>query len=58
MLAGTRAPPVDARWIPDEAPFGETRSQLDECFAGERSEFHVPLAREGSPFQRAFWGRC
>ncbi len=32
-------------------------TQLAEYFAGERTDFDVPLALEGTPFQRAVWER-
>jgi methylated-DNA-[protein]-cysteine S-methyltransferase len=31
------------------------RGQLDEYFAGERSEFDLPLAPRGTPWQEAVW---
>src|SRR3954469_21706988 len=33
----------------------EARRQLGEYFAGSRERFDVPLAPEGTPFQRAIW---
>jgi len=33
----------------------EVERQLREYFAGERREFDLPLAPEGTPFQRAVW---
>jgi methylated-DNA-[protein]-cysteine S-methyltransferase len=38
-------------------PVGEARRQLREYFAGRRSDFDVPLAPEGTAFQRAVWQR-
>lgn len=38
-------------WIYKEEPFVEVRRQLAEYFAGERKEFDVPLALEGTDFQ-------
>lgn len=35
--------------------FAETRSQLGEYFAGERTTFDLPLAPIGTDFQRAVW---
>ncbi|MGH8746124.1 MAG: methylated-DNA--[protein]-cysteine S-methyltransferase, partial [Burkholderiales bacterium] len=40
---------------PQAAPLAETRRELDEYFAGKRRKFDVPLAAEGTPFQRAVW---
>jgi methylated-DNA-[protein]-cysteine S-methyltransferase len=38
-----------------EATLGETVSQLDEYFAGLRTEFDLPLDPQGTPFQLAAW---
>lgn len=38
-------------WIYKEEPFAEVRRQLAEYFAGERKEFDVPLALDGTEFQ-------
>ena len=40
---------------PQAAPLAETRRELDEYFSGKRRKFDVPLAAEGTPFQRAVW---
>lgn len=48
---------------PDPATFGEAvaygfedlRRELGEYFAGERRAFSVPVAPEGTPFQRRVW---
>jgi methylated-DNA-[protein]-cysteine S-methyltransferase len=56
----------DARHLPPAAQFGvpdtganpilrEAARQLDEYFDGERTEFDLPLAAEGTPFQRRVW---
>ena len=34
----------------------ETASQLDEYFAGERSDFDVPMELDGTDFQCEVWG--
>jgi methylated-DNA-[protein]-cysteine S-methyltransferase len=34
---------------------GRTRRQLTEYFAGERRDFDLPLAPQGTPFQRRVW---
>src|SRR5579872_1493286 len=36
-------------------PVGEAMRQLREYFAGERAEFDLPLAPEGTAFQRSVW---
>ena len=33
----------------------ETATQLEEYFAGERTEFDVPMELDGTPFQREVW---
>ena len=38
-----------------DAPFAETYRQLKEYFAGQRTEFDLPLAIDGTPFQRRVW---
>ncbi len=51
------------RHLPDPATFGERDDtiaqaaidQLGEYFAGERTEFDVPLAPRGTAFQRQVW---
>ncbi|HEY1626610.1 MAG TPA: methylated-DNA--[protein]-cysteine S-methyltransferase [Streptosporangiaceae bacterium] len=39
----------------DPAWFDEVKTQLDAYFAGELTEFKLPLAPTGSPFQLAVW---
>ena len=39
----------------DPGGFGMVESQLDEYFAGRRTEFTIPLAPVGTPFQRDVW---
>jgi len=48
---------VDPVWRrdPASAPLAQARRQFDEYFAGKRKAFDVPLAPEGTPFQRAVW---
>ena len=38
-------------WIYKEQPFEEVRKQLSEYFAGERTEFDLPLSLHGTEFQ-------
>jgi methylated-DNA-[protein]-cysteine S-methyltransferase len=47
------ARPADAK--SDAAPFRAAIAQLEEYFAGERREFSLPLAAEGTDFQREVW---
>lgn len=39
----------------DDTLFADVVTQLDEYFAGERTEFTVPLAPRGTEFQRRVW---
>jgi methylated-DNA-[protein]-cysteine S-methyltransferase len=50
-----RCPPAPADGARDETAFDGVREQLDEYFAGTRTEFDVPLALDGSPFQVEVW---
>ena len=54
-------------WLPNERRHGrrdvddvppvlkETATQLEEYFAGERTEFDLPMELDGTPFQREVW---
>ncbi|HEX6995238.1 MAG TPA: methylated-DNA--[protein]-cysteine S-methyltransferase [Gammaproteobacteria bacterium] len=55
FTAGTRpeGPPDDAH--EDPRPFERVAAQLREYFEGVRREFDVPLAPQGTPFQRRVW---
>jgi len=50
-----RAAAVKASWKPDEAPFVEVVRQLQAYFDGERKEFDLLLAPEGTDFQLDVW---
>lgn len=58
-LPGSRPPPGPspsargARGIP--APLLDAVRQLEEYFAGRRRQFDLPLALDGTPFQREVW---
>lgn len=41
----------EADWIYNEKPFAEAIRQLKEYFAGDRQEFDLPLALDGTEFQ-------
>jgi len=46
----------DAGWEHSaRGPVGEAIRQLRDYFAGRRTGFDLPLAPEGTPFQRAVW---
>jgi methylated-DNA-[protein]-cysteine S-methyltransferase len=48
--------PVDPTWVEDAEAFTEVAHQLEEYFAGERTEFDLALELAGTPFQLAVWG--
>ncbi len=46
---------IDPAWKRSTTPFADVRAQLREYFAGRRIEFDVPLAMDGTPFERRVW---
>ena len=42
-------------WVHAAKPLAETRRQLEEYFAGERTHFELRLHPIGTPFQLAVW---
>jgi methylated-DNA-[protein]-cysteine S-methyltransferase len=56
MRPAARARAVEgARREDDDATLREARRQLEAYFAGESHDFSLPLAPEGTPFQRRVW---
>jgi methylated-DNA-[protein]-cysteine S-methyltransferase len=55
MRAGRRPAAIRADWTPAADAFDDVRTQLEEYFAGRRTSFDVPLAMEGTGFQRLVW---
>ncbi len=57
MVEHKHGPEVAPDWVhsDDAAPFAEAKRQLAEYFAGARTEFDLPLAPEGTEFQRRVW---
>ena len=53
ILFAHQSPPADVAWDADRCAAAAT--QLREYFAGERTEFKLPLAPAGSDFQRRVW---
>ena len=52
------ASPTDATWSRhkgDDDILAQTREELDEYFDGRRRTFDVPLAPNGTDFQRSVW---
>jgi methylated-DNA-[protein]-cysteine S-methyltransferase len=50
-----RGPQVGPGWRRDDAALAAVRAQLGEYFAGERTDFDLPLAPAGTPFQLEVW---
>jgi len=48
---------LQSSWKEDRAAFSEAISQLHAYFTGERENFDLQLAPEGTPFQLAVWHR-
>jgi methylated-DNA-[protein]-cysteine S-methyltransferase len=55
MQEGRRPAAVAPEWKSADEPFAAARDQLGEYFAGERTEFDVPVAPLGTPFQERVW---
>ena len=55
MQDAPRPMAVRPEWRRDHGAFPDVRRELSEYFAGERTEFHVPVAMDGTPFQRTVW---
>jgi methylated-DNA-[protein]-cysteine S-methyltransferase len=49
------APVIGPGWRETEAPFHETRRQLEDYFAGRRTTFDLPLRFGGTAFQSKVW---
>ncbi len=52
---GSQALPPNADWSPDDTMFGEAVRQLREYFAGDRTEFSMPVEMDGTDFQKNVW---
>jgi methylated-DNA-[protein]-cysteine S-methyltransferase len=55
MDAGKHGPAMQSGWKRDPGVFKVARAQLKAYFAGELQDFDVPLAAEGTEFQRKVW---
>lgn len=53
--AGEHSAAVQPGWTRRPGMFGAPAVQLGEYFAGSRTEFDLPLAPHGTPFQLAVW---
>lgn len=55
-MTGQRHRPAEETFgAPDHRPFDEAVHQLDAYFAGELTEFDLPMRLAGTPFQRSVW---
>ena len=54
-FSGRHSARVEARLTLSPETFSEVAVQLEEYFGGDRKEFTVPLAPNGTPFQLAVW---
>jgi methylated-DNA-[protein]-cysteine S-methyltransferase len=55
FVESSRSRRPGADWIDDAAAFEQPAAELREYFAGERREFTLRLAPQGTPFQRRVW---
>lgn len=55
MDSGRHPVEIEPGWIRKEGELSTARAQLKQYFAGERTEFDLPLAPRGTPFQLAVW---
>ena len=55
MQQGKRPMRIQEFWRSAEEPFAQASAQLGQYFAGERTEFDLPLRPIGSLFQRRVW---
>lgn len=44
-----------ANWVFDPTAFADATEQLQAYFAGELTQFELPLAPQGTPFQQKVW---
>lgn len=56
MEGQRHVPTASPGWTRDDAWFSDITAQLDAYFAGELTEFDVPLRPNGTGFQRLVWG--
>ena len=55
LYMNERIVPEDSVENPDAAPFAQVKAQLAEYFAGDRTDFDLPLSPRGTTFQRVVW---
>jgi methylated-DNA-[protein]-cysteine S-methyltransferase len=54
---GRHVPPISREWKEDPAaaPIAECQRQIEQYLEGKRQSFDLPLAPEGTQFQRRVW---
>jgi methylated-DNA-[protein]-cysteine S-methyltransferase len=55
FAGGGRAPAVSPDWQPDHGELDGLVAELGAYFTGRLKVFSMPLAPQGTPFQRAVW---
>jgi methylated-DNA-[protein]-cysteine S-methyltransferase len=55
FVEGRHSASADPAWEEDVAGFGEIIDQLNRYFAGDLKNFTLPMAPEGTNFQRRVW---
>ncbi|MGM1060106.1 methylated-DNA--[protein]-cysteine S-methyltransferase [Saccharothrix sp. Mg75] len=55
MVEQRHRPPQESFGEVDASPFDDVVRQLDEYFAGRRTDFDLPLNLAGTEFQRTVW---
>jgi methylated-DNA-[protein]-cysteine S-methyltransferase len=57
VMRGKYVPTIEAGWqcVPDDPVLRLTASELDAYFSRRLTQFSVPLAPHGTPFQQAAW---
>ena len=55
FVNGRKPPRLHPDWKKDSKPFVEAVCQLLSYFSGELEEFNLPLAPQGTEFQRKVW---
>lgn len=55
MTPHTHGPGRATGWVRDDAAFADAIRQLQEYFEGTRITFEIPLAPDGTEFQRRVW---
>jgi methylated-DNA-[protein]-cysteine S-methyltransferase len=55
LSAHEKCPPAPAGAVEDAAPFKDVAQQLEEYFAGDRTDFDVEVDLAGTTFQQEVW---